>query len=50
MLIKYFEPIIKIPVISSFVFGVIARVIGIFYYTQFLGDQVRDQEVYIGMA
>jgi hypothetical protein len=39
-----------ITAISVFVFGIIARVIGLFYYTQFLGDQVRDQGVYIGIS
>jgi hypothetical protein len=50
MLFKYFEPIIKIVAISVFVFGVTSRVIGLFYYTQFLGDQVRDQGVYVGIS
>jgi hypothetical protein len=50
MIFKNFKLAAKITVISAFVFGIIARVTGLLYYTQFLGDQVRDQGVYIGMA
>jgi hypothetical protein len=50
MINKYFEQTAKIALISTFVFGIIARVIGVFYYTQFLGDQARDQSIYIAIS
>lgn len=50
MIFKNLKLTTKITVISIFVFGIIARVIGLLYYTQFLGDQVRDQGVYNAMS